>query len=205
MPIPGCPASTSRPTTSAPPATLSPASPPTSTTRFASAVSKHWTRELQQAPVYNSNPPTSGPHSATPMPFKVLDNPAPKENLVHNMEHGGVVVWYNTDDAGVIDRPGLAGPAPARCARPRPRAPAERPAFHVLRQLVEGVEHAGQFVVESSPAAAAPGRAPASRRCRTGPAPSRSGCCGSARPSPGTGRRVTDRPTAARPPQLMAP
>jgi hypothetical protein len=51
---------------------------------------------------YNSNPPTSGPHSGTPMPFKVLDNPAPKENLIHNMEHGGVVVWYNTDDAGVI-------------------------------------------------------------------------------------------------------
>ena len=51
---------------------------------------------------YNSNPPTSGPHNANPMPFKVLDNPAPKENLVHNMEHGGVVVWYNTDDQSVI-------------------------------------------------------------------------------------------------------
>jgi Protein of unknown function (DUF3105) len=51
---------------------------------------------------YNSNPPTSGPHAANPMPFKVLDNPAPKENLVHDMEHGGVVVWYNTDDQNVI-------------------------------------------------------------------------------------------------------
>jgi hypothetical protein len=51
---------------------------------------------------YNSNPPTSGPHNSSPMPFKVLDNPAPKESLVHNMEHGGVVVWYNTDDASVI-------------------------------------------------------------------------------------------------------
>ena len=51
---------------------------------------------------YASNPPTSGPHSGTPMPFRVLDNPAPKENLVHNMEHGGVVIWYNTDDQNVI-------------------------------------------------------------------------------------------------------
>jgi len=51
---------------------------------------------------YNSNPPTSGPHNSSPMPFKVLENPAPKESLVHNMEHGGVVVWYNTDDANVI-------------------------------------------------------------------------------------------------------
>lgn len=53
---------------------------------------------------YNSNPPTSGPHSSSPMQIKVLDNPAPKENLVHNMEHGAVVVWYNTDDQGVIDQ-----------------------------------------------------------------------------------------------------
>ncbi|HLG12234.1 MAG TPA: DUF3105 domain-containing protein [Dehalococcoidia bacterium] len=52
---------------------------------------------------YTSNPPTSGPHSNTPMPFKVLDNPAPKENLLHNMEHGGVVVWYNTTDQAAID------------------------------------------------------------------------------------------------------
>jgi hypothetical protein len=51
---------------------------------------------------YQSNPPTSGPHNANPMPFKVLDNPAPKESLVHNMEHGGVVVWYNTDDQNII-------------------------------------------------------------------------------------------------------
>jgi hypothetical protein len=51
---------------------------------------------------YASNPPTSGPHSSTPMPFRVLENPAPKENLVHNMEHGGVVIWYNTDNQDVI-------------------------------------------------------------------------------------------------------
>ncbi len=53
---------------------------------------------------YTSNPPTSGPHSSTPMPFKVLDNPAPKENLLHNMEHGGVVIWYNTTDQAAIDQ-----------------------------------------------------------------------------------------------------
>jgi len=52
---------------------------------------------------YTSNPPASGPHSSTPMPFKILDNPAPKENLIHNMEHGAVVVWYNTSDQSVID------------------------------------------------------------------------------------------------------
>ena len=53
---------------------------------------------------YQSNPPTSGPHAASPMPFRVLENPAPKENLVHNMEHGGVVVWVNTANQAVYDQ-----------------------------------------------------------------------------------------------------
>lgn len=53
---------------------------------------------------YNSNPPTSGPHVSSPMPFKVLDNPAAKESLLHNMEHGGVVIWYNTENPVVIQR-----------------------------------------------------------------------------------------------------
>lgn len=51
---------------------------------------------------YTSNPPTSGPHSSSPMPFRVLDNPAPRESLVHNMEHGGVVIWVNTTDPRIV-------------------------------------------------------------------------------------------------------
>ncbi len=51
---------------------------------------------------YTSNPPTSGPHAGSPAPFRVLANPVPKENLIHSMEHGGVVVWYNTEDVAVI-------------------------------------------------------------------------------------------------------
>lgn len=53
---------------------------------------------------YTSNPPTSGPHGDRPMAFEILENPAPKENLVHNMEHGGIVVWYNTTDEAIIDQ-----------------------------------------------------------------------------------------------------
>ena len=52
---------------------------------------------------YTSNPPTSGPHADQPMPFRVLQNPAPKENLLHSMEHGGVVVYYNTNNQGIVD------------------------------------------------------------------------------------------------------
>jgi hypothetical protein len=52
---------------------------------------------------YTSNPPTSGPHTSTPQGFANLENPAPKENIVHSMEHGGVYVWYNTTDQDAID------------------------------------------------------------------------------------------------------
>ncbi|HEY7270763.1 MAG TPA: DUF3105 domain-containing protein [Dehalococcoidia bacterium] len=52
---------------------------------------------------YNSNPPTSGPHAAAPAAFKVFDFAVPKENLVHNMEHGGVVIWYGpTTNAAAV-------------------------------------------------------------------------------------------------------
>ena len=46
---------------------------------------------------YNSDPPTSGPHAPRAAPWGVSDEPLPKEVPVHNMEHGGVIVWYNCD------------------------------------------------------------------------------------------------------------
>jgi hypothetical protein len=52
---------------------------------------------------YHSNPPTSGPHTQTPQGFTNLENPAPKENIIHSMEHGGVYIWYNTSDQEAID------------------------------------------------------------------------------------------------------
>ncbi len=44
---------------------------------------------------YNSNPPTSGPHAPQPAPWGVQGQPIPKEVPIHNMEHGGVVIWYD--------------------------------------------------------------------------------------------------------------
>ena len=43
---------------------------------------------------YNSDPPTSGPHAA-PIQAGFYDEAAPDESLVHNLEHGYVVIWYN--------------------------------------------------------------------------------------------------------------
>ena len=44
---------------------------------------------------YNSNPPTSGPHSQQWQPPGIYREPIPKEVLVHSMEHGMVLVLYN--------------------------------------------------------------------------------------------------------------
>ena len=65
----------------------------------------------------NSNPPVGGPHwsgncGEEPNEAPPICGPAPwgisldswaAETLVHNMEHGGVVVRYNTNDDAIID------------------------------------------------------------------------------------------------------
>lgn len=47
---------------------------------------------------YNSNPPTSGPHYPDPARWGVYDNTLPDETVVHNLEHGGIVIAYNCPD-----------------------------------------------------------------------------------------------------------
>lgn len=43
---------------------------------------------------YNSTPPTSGPHYPNLVTWGIYDTPLPYEHLVHNLEDGGVVVYY---------------------------------------------------------------------------------------------------------------
>lgn len=47
---------------------------------------------------YNSNPPTSGPHYAQPADWGVYDKELPDEQLVHNLEHGGIWISYKDMD-----------------------------------------------------------------------------------------------------------
>ena len=70
---------------------------------------------------YNSFPPTSGPHHPIPAIWGVYEEPIPELTLIHNLEHGGIVVqygdqvpqktvnailqWYNSDPKGVIVAP----------------------------------------------------------------------------------------------------
>lgn len=43
---------------------------------------------------YNSNPPTSGWHYEVPAEWGVYTKELPQEQLIHNLEHGGIVIQY---------------------------------------------------------------------------------------------------------------
>lgn len=45
-------------------------------------------------PAYNSNPPSSGSHYAQPATWGVHDTELPDEQIIHNLEHGGIWISY---------------------------------------------------------------------------------------------------------------
>jgi hypothetical protein len=52
--------------------------------------------------VYNSNPPTSGPHT-TPIRLGAYTTQYPDENMIHNLEHGHIWLSYrDADDTEAI-------------------------------------------------------------------------------------------------------
>jgi len=53
--------------------------------------------------VYNSNPPTSGPH-AGPAPWGFSSEEILDENAIHNIEHGGIWISYKDLDNDSIER-----------------------------------------------------------------------------------------------------
>ena len=53
----------------------------------------------QSHPAYNSVPPTSGWHYASPAPWGVSRDPIPDEVQVHDLEHGGIMVQYDCPTA----------------------------------------------------------------------------------------------------------
>ena len=60
---------------------------------------------------YNSNPPTSGAHTGETAPWGVSTTPLPDISLVHNLEHGGIVLHYrpDIDEAQLQQLTALAG------------------------------------------------------------------------------------------------
>jgi hypothetical protein len=54
-------------------------------------------QELEEGFEYNTFPPTTGPHFEIPATWDVYTEPVEQFRLVHNLEHGGVVVQYGED------------------------------------------------------------------------------------------------------------
>lgn len=56
---------------------------------------------------YNSDPPTSGPHYEIPADPAFYTSAVEPERVVHNLEHGQIVLWYppdlSDDDKGLIE------------------------------------------------------------------------------------------------------
>lgn len=44
---------------------------------------------------YETTPPTSGPHHPSPADPGFYSQAVPEEALVHNLEHGQIVIWYD--------------------------------------------------------------------------------------------------------------
>ena len=65
---------------------------------FANQGQEHITPDKAPVTTYNSNPPTSGPHFGVAAAWGTYDRALPDETLVHNLEHGGIVIGYNCAD-----------------------------------------------------------------------------------------------------------
>ena len=65
---------------------------------FNSQGNQHISNDTPNTFAYNSTPPTSGPHYGSLAPWGIYSDPQPYEYLVHNLEDGGVVIYYQCLD-----------------------------------------------------------------------------------------------------------
>jgi hypothetical protein len=61
------------------------------------ATSREHIPEGSEHEPYNSSPPTNGPHYEAPAQNAFYSSTLPPEQLVHNLEHGQIVIWYAPD------------------------------------------------------------------------------------------------------------
>ncbi len=72
--------------------------------RYASQGNVHIAGPDADHPPYNTDPPTSGWHVENITPWGSYDRAVPDELVVHNMEDGGVVLWYALGTAAENER-----------------------------------------------------------------------------------------------------
>lgn len=65
--------------------------------KYDSEGQQHLQKIDEQHAAYKTNPPTSGPHYIQPAAWGVSNVEIPDEQIIHNLEHGGVVITYRPD------------------------------------------------------------------------------------------------------------
>jgi hypothetical protein len=100
--------------------------------------------ELEEGFEYNTVPPSTGPHFGIPAVWDVYTEPVEEIRLVHNLEHGGLIIqygrdvpeqtvdeiveWYRDDPNGIVVSPLPAlGDKVALVAWTSPQTPGELP------------------------------------------------------------------------------
>lgn len=70
---------------------------PTVGTQHPSLGQQHLQQIDAKHEAYNSQLPSSGPHYVQPAPWGIKTEAVPDEQLIHNEEHGGIVIAYKPD------------------------------------------------------------------------------------------------------------
>lgn len=65
--------------------------------QYESEGQQHLASVDQEHAEYKTDPPTSGPHFTQPADWGMSEVEIPDEQLLHNLEHGGVVITYKPD------------------------------------------------------------------------------------------------------------
>lgn len=52
---------------------------------------------IENQPNTGSEPPTSGDHAVSPLPWQAYDQEIPDGSAIHNLEHGGIYISYRPD------------------------------------------------------------------------------------------------------------
>jgi len=60
------------------------------------ALGRQHVAKLAKGFKYNTFPPTTGPHFPTPAPYDFYSQPIQQYRLLHNLEHGSIVVQYGS-------------------------------------------------------------------------------------------------------------
>lgn len=66
--------------------------------KFPSQGNAHVPADAPHSFAYASTPPTSGPHYGSLVQWGIYDEPVAYQSLLHNMEDGGVIIFYQCPD-----------------------------------------------------------------------------------------------------------